>query len=154
MLGLAVALFGQQPGREQYDLIGWNTWPKGSTLTITGDGMGIRVFGRAGANAAGYVIESNNLGLSGKRKIILKVSGITGKEQFDSGKLMKLEINDTALRTGTPNGSNRDDPGCINARNSEYEFDVSRIRQIGKINFVFFNCTIAEPGFKIEMFVE
>jgi hypothetical protein len=155
VLTVTLAAFGQQSPRPPFDLFGGNIWPpSGSTLSITSEGMAIRIIGRIGAKGSGYLLESNSLGLSGKRRIILSITGIGGNDSFDAFKLLKLEINDRPLTATMPGMVNRNDPTYINAREGEVIFDISGIRQISKINFIFFNCTVSSPGVKIEMFVE
>jgi hypothetical protein len=118
--------------------------------------MALKVSGRASgiSSGGGYVIETReNLEFSGRPRLIVKVSGITKADQFDMGKLLKLELNNAAQITVTDEMRNRNDPTFINARNGvEAVFDISQLRNIRKINLVFWNCTIADV--KIEVFYE
>jgi hypothetical protein len=117
--------------------------------------MALKVSGRASgiSSGGGYVIETReNLEFSGRPRLIVKVSEITRADQFDMGKLLKLALNDTAQITVTDEMRNRNDPTFINARNGEAVFDISQLRNIRKINLVFWNCTVADVN--IEVFYE
>jgi hypothetical protein len=159
VLLLAVPVFAQtSSGRQQFDLfggIGYNG--SGSAIQFDMDGMALKVSGRASGISSGgggsYVIETReNLEFSGRQRLIIRVSGITEADQFDTGKLLKLELNNTAQTTVTDGMRNRNDQTYINARNGEAVFDISRLRNIRKINLVFWNCTVADV--KIEVFYE
>ena len=146
-LGTAAA---QQGGREAYDLFGGEAWVKEGDLNVRHDGLGLVFSGTAGRGGAGYVVESRNLGLERKQRFILVVSGITDADKFDFGKLLKLELNgNAAIVTSGREGMNRNDPNYLNARNVEYVFDISNIRNIRKINLVFYNCSIGSVEIKV-----
>ena len=143
--------------RQQFDLPGGNVYNQvGSALTFENEGMALKVSGTASGVAGGgggYVIEiEENLEFSGGRRLIVNVSGIKNTDKFDAFKLLKLELNDKAQTTVTAGMKNRNDPDYINARNGEAVFDISRLRNIHKINLVFFNCAIEDV--KIEVFYE
>jgi hypothetical protein len=151
VLTAALALSAQEGEWQEFDLFGGYSYPDGSALSFASDGAGLLVTGTA-SKAAGYVIEANrqNLVFSGKSRLKIKVSGITGKEKFDAAKLLKLELANEVMNTSTAGMKNLNDPDYINARNGEAEFDISRLRNIRKINLVFYDCTVADV--KIEVF--
>jgi hypothetical protein len=151
LLPAALPLFAQSAGgRQVFDLFGGISG--GGELRCTVDGTALLVSGKT-VDARGYIIHSaEDLEFSGKSRLILKVSGIIPDDVFDMGKLLKLDLNDAPQRTITPGMRNRNDPDYINARNGEAVFDISRLRNIRKINLVFFNCTVGDV--KIEVFYE
>ena len=130
-----------------YSFIGWTPW---GSLQIRNAGDGIVVSGTTSSNS-GIAIETRNPGLGGRNRIILEISGITETDDFDVGKLVKLEINNVA-RSDTGGNMNRNDPEYLNARNGEYIFDISALRDIRKIELVFHKCTV--KSLRIDMFVE
>ena len=154
----ALPLLAQTGGDwQQFDLFGGQVYNKtGSTLNIRPDGAGIKLSGTASGvkgGGGGYVIDiTQDLEFSGRSRLKIKVSGIRDTDKFDMGKLLKLELNNAALGTETAGMKNRNDPTFINARNGEAEYDISRLRNIRKINLVFFNCTVGDV--KIEVFYE
>jgi hypothetical protein len=158
LIAAVLPVFAQTGGgRQQFDLFGGKGYNgSGSTLRFDMDGKALKVSGTASGisnGGGGYVIETReNLEFSGKQRLIVKVSGITGADRFDTGKLLKLELNNTAQITVTDEMRNRNDQAYINARNGEAVFDISRLRNIRKINLVFWNCTVADV--KIEVFYE
>ena len=127
---------------EEFDPFGWDLWGEntGSTLRVRDaeTGLGVVFSGSVNDKSAGYVIESENLGLRGKQRLKLVISGIENTDRFDQSKLLKLELNGRAQRTQNGAGMNRNDPDFINARNGEYIFDLTRPENILKINWVFF----------------
>jgi hypothetical protein len=154
LLAAALPLFAQEGGRQRFDFFGGIVYNKKSpALRIAVDDLGLKVSGTASEDAGGYVIEiRENLEFSGRRRLIVKVSGVTGADKFDAGKLLKLELNNAPQTTVTAGMKNRNDSTYINARNGEAVFDISGLRNIRKINLVFFNCTVADV--KIEVFYE
>lgn len=68
-------------------------------------------------------------------------------------KLLKLEVNDSALVTDTAAMKNLNDASYINARNGEAVFDITGL-SITKLNFVFWNCNIAPPGVRLSLYAE
>jgi hypothetical protein len=157
LLAAALPLFAQDGGRQQFDLFGGNVYnEKSPALRIINDGPALLVSGTASEDGGGYVIESReNLEFSGKKRLIIKVDGVktTDKtDKFDASKLLKLELGNKPQTTVTAGMKNRNDPTYINARNGEAVFDISGLRNIRKINLVFFNCTV--EGIKIEVFYE
>ena len=141
----------QQSSREPFDFFGGALWLQEGNLQMWHDDDYALVFsGTAGRGGAGYVIESRNLGLERKQRLILVVSGIVTSDRFDLNKLVKLEINGIPIQSG--GNMNRNDPNFLNARNGEYTFDISGIVDIRKINLVFVNCSIGNV--KIVMFTE
>lgn len=138
---------------EQIDLFGGISYNETSpTLRFNVDGMALQVSGTASAvQGGGYVIDAREpLVPNGSRQLIVRVSGISGADTFDMSKLLKLELNDSPRTTVTDGMKNRNDPTFINARNGEAVFDISRLRNIRKINLVFFNCTLT--NLRIEVF--
>jgi len=129
---------------EVYDLFGGEVYGRttGSTLGVRSAGDGLVFSGSANEKIAGYVIESRNLGLNGRRQIKLLISGIEGTDNFSSGRLLKFEINNAPNITVTSSGVNRTDGNYLNARDGEYIFEIGSIANILKINFVFYNCTV------------
>jgi hypothetical protein len=158
LLMAAMAVFAQQPGgRERFDLFGGNDYNKASSNLVFGfDDLALKVSGTASGGAgggAGYVIETREpLEFNKGNRLIVKVSGIRITDKFDAVKLFRLELNGAAQRTETQTMRNRNDPDYINARNGEAEFNLSNLRNIRKIELVFFNCTVGDV--KIEMFYE
>jgi hypothetical protein len=154
VIAAALPVFAQT----QFDLPGGNSYNgSGSTLKFTMDDMAIRVSGTASGDinggGGGYVIDAQTyLAFSGKQRLIIRVSGISGADTFDAFKLLKLELGNKAQTTVTEGMKNRNDPTYINARNGEAVFNISSLRNIRKINLVFFNCTVADV--KIEVFYE
>jgi hypothetical protein len=154
----AAAVFAQQAGgRQQFDLFGGDGYNgTGSQLVFALDGPALKVSGTASGAAnggGGYVIETKEpLEFNNKSRLIVKVTGIRGTDTFDAVKLLKLELNDRAQTTVTPGMLNRNDAYYINARDGEAVFNISALRNIRKINLVFFNCTITDM--KIEVFYE
>jgi hypothetical protein len=156
LLAMALPLLAQTGG-EQFDLAGGDDYNgPGSTLRFALDDMALRVSGRASDAArggGGYVIEARqNLEFSGSRRLTVRVSGIGGADTFDALKLLKLELDNKPQATMTPRMRNRNDPTYINARNGDAVFDISGLRDIRKIDLVFFNCAIT--NLKIEIFYE
>jgi len=150
--------------REVFDMFGWELYLKrDSTMRErAADNGGVTFYGMASKQGskgeeggAGYVIEgkeSESLGLNGKQRIILEVSGISDTDEFDMGKLLKLELNGRPVQTHNKTGMNRNDPSFINARNREYVFDLANLGNIRKINIMFYNCTVR--ALTLRMFVE
>jgi hypothetical protein len=157
IIAAALPVFAQD-GRQQFDLFGGNSYnSSGSTLKFAIDDMAVRVSGTASGDinggGGGYVIDAKiNLAFSGSQRLIVRVSGISGADKFDAFKLLKLELDNKAQATVTEGMKNRNDPVYINARNGEAVFDISRLRNIRKINLVFFNCAVSDV--KIEVFYE
>ena len=148
-----VSAYAQQ--REVYDMLGWDLYMKGnSSIRVRDAGNGgVTFYGKASREGgAGYVIENTNLGLDGKRRIILVVSGINDTDEFNRGKLLKLELNGRPVRTQNNRDTNRGDPDFLNARNGEYVFDLANLGAILKINIVFYDCTVG--ALTLRMFVE
>jgi len=129
---------------EVYDLFGGEMYGSetGSTLGVRAVGNGLIFSGSANDRGAGYVIESLNLGLNGKRQIKLVISGIEGTDSFSSGRLLKFEINNRPNITVTSGGINKTDGNFLNARDGDYIFEIGNVSNILKINFVFYNCTV------------
>ncbi|MDR0637613.1 MAG: hypothetical protein LBG27_01705 [Spirochaetaceae bacterium] len=158
VLVAALPVFAQTGGgRHQFDLFGGDGYKgSGSTLRFDIDGMALKVSGTASGipnGGGGYVIDAReNLAFSGNQRLIIRVSGVRGTDTFDAFKLLKLELNNAAQTTITDGMKNRNGPTFINARNGEAVFDISRLRNIRKINLVFFNCTV--EAVKIEVFYE
>jgi len=148
----------------EYDIFGWGMYGQnGSTMRERAAGdLGVTFYGTASKEGprgepggASYVIEPLNpdsLGLNGRRRIKLVVSGIGDTDVFDMGKLFKLELNNTPMRTQNNTGMNRNDPDFLNARNGEYVFDLAGLGTIRKINIVFYNCTVR--ALTLRMFVQ
>jgi hypothetical protein len=159
MLAAALPLLAQTDGGwRQFDLFGGSAYNgAGSTLNISPTGAGIRVSGTASGiqigGGGGYVIDiPQNLEFSGRSRLKIRVSGIRDTDKFDAWKLLKLELNNTARITETTGMRNGNDPLYINARNGEAEYDISLLRNIRKLDLVFFNLTVAEV--KIEVFYQ
>jgi len=148
--GLA-ALSAQQ--WEEYDPFGGEIYGEktGSTLNVQQVGNTLVFSGSANEKSAGYVLESANLRLNGKNRIMLRVSGITNADQFSTGKLLKLELNGKPVIAQV--GSNINDMNFINARNGEYIFDIAHIENILKINLVFYNCNLRQ-NLSVTIFTE
>ena len=129
---------------EVYDLFGGEIYGRstGSTLGARSVGGGLVFSGSANERSAGYVFESRNLGLNGKKQIKLEITGIEGTDSFSSGRLLKFEINNTPNITVTEGGINKTDGSFLNARDGEYIFEIGNITNILKINFVFYNCAV------------
>jgi hypothetical protein len=158
MLTAACSLFARQGNRQQFDWDGGTSY-KGtsSSLNFTIEDTVLTVTGKASkvtpGGGGGYVIEAkDNLIPNSAKQFFIKVSGIDGADDFDAFKLLKLELNDDPKITLTPGMRNRNDPTYINARDGEAVFDISRLRNIRKINLVFFNCIVA--NLRIEAFYE
>ena|GEM_PF-2945653 len=148
-----IGVFNITDSREPFDLSGGIVWPVQGGLHVQNEGR-ILVFSGSLDNrrTAGYVIESSNLGLDQKQRLILDVSGIIASDRFDLNKLLKLEINDHALTAmGSSKSMNINDPNFLNAQNGRYVFDISNIEYIRKINLVFYNSSIGNV--KIAMFI-
>jgi hypothetical protein len=155
----AWSLVAQEDGRHVFDLYGGVMYrgTGSQTLKITVEGAGLVVSGRASGvtpgGGGGYVIEAReNLEFNGYKTLIIKVSGISDADNFDTSKLLKLELNKRARQTSTTAMRNRNDPDYINARNEEAEFDLSALRNIRSVNLVFFNCEM--KNVRIEMFYQ
>jgi hypothetical protein len=147
LLAAATGVIAQQGGLQAFDLFGGSG--SGQDLHCTVDNTVLLVSGTTD-NAAVYFIQSvEDLEFSGASRLIIKLSGIGADDIFDMGKLLKLELNDTPQRTITPGMRNRNDPDYINARNGEAVFDISAMRNIRKINLVFFNCTVANVRIEV-----
>jgi hypothetical protein len=146
--------------RQRFDLLGGKSYDgQGtSTMRFVNDGMGLRVSGMASGfpgGGAGFVIDSKiylDFSVSGASRLIISVSGITETDRFDQQKLLKLELNNVPQRTITEEMRNANDNDYINAQDGEAVFDISRLRNIRKINLVFYNCTIED--LKVEVFYE
>jgi hypothetical protein len=153
LLAAALPLFAQD-GRQQFDLFGGNVYKdKSPALQIVNDGAALVVSGTATGGGGGYVIETReNLEFNGRERLIVKVSGVKSTDRYDAQKLLKLELNDRVQTTVTAGMKNRNDPAYINARDGEAVFDISALRNIRKLNLVFFNCAMS--GVKIEVFYE
>jgi hypothetical protein len=156
LIAAALPVFAQT-GRQQFDLFGGEGYNRsGSTLQFDTDGMALKASGTASGVAnggGGYVIETKeNLPFTGRQRLIIRVSGAGGADKFDAFKLLKLELNNAAQTTATEGMKNRNDPAYLNARNGEAVFNISGMRNIRKINLVFFNCTVAD--LRVEVFYE
>lgn len=129
---------------EEYDPFGGEMYGKktGSTLDVQLEGNALVFTGSTNEKSAGYVLESQNLRLRGKRRIMLRISGIVTADEFSTGKLLKLELNGRPVRTQDSRGMNINDMDFINARNGDYIFDITHIENILKINLVFYNSTV------------
>jgi hypothetical protein len=138
---------------EAYDLFGGETYGEktGSTLKVRSVQEGLVFSGFANNRSAGYVIESTNLGLNGKKQIKLEITGIEDADKFSSVKLLKLELNNTPVKPQNIRDRNRNDENFLNARDGEYIFDIEQIANILKINFLFFDCTVR--NLSVKMFV-
>jgi hypothetical protein len=155
LLAAALPLFAQEDGRPRFDLSGGNVYKnKSPALRIVNDGPALVVSGTVTGNGGGYVIEiRENLEFSGRQRLIVKVSGVQkNTDNYDAAKLFKLELNNQAQTTVSPEMRNHNDSTYINARNGEAVFDISRLRNIRKLNLVFYNSTMT--GVKIEVFYE
>jgi hypothetical protein len=151
LAALSCAAWAQNGDWQQFDLFGGNGYPENGALTFSDDGMALKVSGAIRGAAGGYVIENReNLPFSGKTRLKIRVSGVQAADEYDALKLLKLELGNTTLTTATAGMMNRNDSGFINARNGEAEFDISRLRNIRKLNLVFFNCAVTDV--KIEVF--
>ncbi|MDR0448148.1 MAG: hypothetical protein LBH07_05725, partial [Treponema sp.] len=84
--------------------------------------------------------------------IILAVSGIEDTDKFNSGKLLKLEINDRPISTQNNSHMNWNDSEYLNALNGEYVFDITNLGYIYKMNLVFYDCTVW--ALSVKMFTE
>lgn len=125
---------------------------KGSTMSVRHNDLGLVFSGSANEEGAGFVLESDNMGLDGKRRLKLEISGIESTDVFDRGKLLKLVLNADVAKTANNTGMNRADSEYINARNGEYIFNLVRPEDIVKINLVFYKCTVR--NLSIRMFLE
>jgi hypothetical protein len=158
MLASALWLYGQQGGRQQFDLFGGNGYDgEGSSLRFTIEGMGLAVSGRASGTVprggGGYIVETREkLEFSGKNRLIIRVSGIDDNDVFSDRRMFKLELNKKPQQTLTPGMKNRIDPDYLNARNGEAVFDIPKRQDIKSINLVFFDCTLG--NLNIEVFYE
>jgi hypothetical protein len=152
----ALPVFAQEAGgRRAFPLVEGTAYPEEGPekLTFAVSGAGLRVSGRAGTGGAGYVIDAPEvLAFSGWDRLIIRVSGLTEGDSFDSFKMLKLELDDGAQATITEGMENFNDPAYINALEGEAVFDLSGLGDIHKINLVFFNCAVA--GLEVEVFYE
>jgi hypothetical protein len=156
MLAAAWCLSAQQ-GRQQFDLYGGVLYRGTDSQTLDGiiETKGLVMVGRASGTTprggGGYIIEAREfLEFNGYNRLFIRVAGITDGDRFNMGKLLKLELNKTPVRTTTTAMRNRNDPDYINAVNGEAEFDLSRVRNIRSINLVFYDCEM--NGVRIDVF--
>ncbi|GHT50296.1 hypothetical protein FACS1894102_5700 [Spirochaetia bacterium] len=155
VLILSASVTWAQENWSSIDMFGWNKYTDSSpTIRINADESGILVSGRASARGAGYVKESKkDIGFDGKRKIKFVISGVNNdKDNYDSSKLFKLELNGIPQTPTSPGMINGNDVSFVNARNGECIFDISKIREIRKINLFFFNCEMSNV--RITIFVQ
>jgi hypothetical protein len=136
----------------QYDLSGGIPYSTGSTLEVRGDKKALVVSGAAGREGAGYFIQPPDTALAGKKKITVKIAGVSKTDRFDKEKLFKLEINDKTVPTETEGMANKSDATFVNAANGECVFYINSFDEIYKLDFVFINCDVKQ--IKLSLFVE
>jgi hypothetical protein len=147
VLSAALPAFAQQDGYDPFPLLGWTFYKSaGSNLNAQTDGLGIIVSG-AGSGGSVVQVQTGDLGLGGKTRLKVTVSGIVdaggNADVFNRSRLFKLEINGTPLATVTPGMINLVDRTYVNALNYEFEFDISAIRSIRKMELVFFDMKVS-----------
>ena len=150
-----VAVSAQQ--WEEFDLFGGKLYGEktGSTLKVRTDGLGLVFSGITNEKGAGYALESKtDLKINVNKRIKLVISGIQDTDTFDTGKLLKLELNGKPLSTQGGRGMNRFDDTFLNARDGEYIFDIAQMElvKVLKINFVFYNSTV--QNLSVKMYTE
>ena len=151
ILFITLTIFSQENDHgDKFDLFGGIIYPDNSLNISFEDDGGIIVSGEAG-NGAGYVIESDDLGLTGRNILTMKITDLTNESHFDSFKLLKLEINNNPIITDTMRMKNRNDSTFINARNGIAKFNIGSLGIIQKINLVFYQCTL--QNVKVEFFI-
>ncbi|MDR1468435.1 MAG: hypothetical protein LBT00_04005, partial [Spirochaetaceae bacterium] len=101
ILAAGIPVFAQTTGLREFDFFGGQGGnPRGIDFAL--DGKGLLVSG-SHSDASGYMVNADeDLELSGKRRLIITISGITENDAFDMSKLLKLELNDEPQITVSP----------------------------------------------------